>query len=86
MVISTPTILLIRPLAVSCGVQPTSVLAPYADVLLLARCESCNFYNSYVAPMLTAEFLCACLSRMTNGANRDILKRIDEYTSQVGFY
>lgn len=66
--------------------KPTSVLAPYADVLLLARCESCNFYNSYVAPMLTAEFLCACLSRMTNGANRDILKRIDEYTSQVGFY
>lgn len=66
--------------------KPTSVLVPYADVLLLARCESSNFYNSYVAPMLVAELLCADLSRMTNGSNRDILRRIDEYTSQLGLF
>lgn len=66
--------------------KPTSALAPYADVMLLARCESSNFYNSYVTPMLVAEFLCAHLSRMADGANRELLQRIDEYTTQIGFY
>lgn len=66
--------------------KPTSVLAPYADVLLLARCESSSFHNSYVAPMLVAELLCVYLARMTNGSNRDVLKRIDEYTSQTGLF
>lgn len=66
--------------------KATSVLAPYADVLLLARCESSSFHNSYVTPMLVAELLCIHLSRMTNGSNREILKRIDEYTSQMGLF
>ena len=36
--------------------------------------------------MLVAELLCVYLARMTNGSNRDVLKRIDEYTSQTGLF
>ena len=64
--------------------QATSPLAPIADVLLLARCQSSDYYNSYVAALMAAELLCAHLSRMTHYSNREVLQRIDEYTSQFG--
>ena len=37
-----------------------------------------------VALVMAAELLCAHLSRMTHYSNREVLQRIDEYTSQFG--
>ena len=64
--------------------QATSPLAPIADVVILAKCQSSDYYNSYVAALMAAELLCAHLSRMTHYSNRETLQQIDKYTSQFG--
>lgn len=64
----------------------TSPLAHYADVIFTARCTSSNYYNSYVAALMTAELLCAHLSRITNYSNKELLQRINKYTEKFGDY
>lgn len=64
----------------------TSDSAQYADIIFTAKSDSNEFYNSFVAAMFTAEMLCAHLGRATNYSNGELLKRIDEYTSQIGNY
>ena len=64
--------------------KPTCEAAKFADVVLTARGDSSEFYNSYVAGMFAAEMLCAYTCRETNYSNQELLERIDEYTSQIG--
>ncbi len=64
--------------------KPTCEAAKFADVVLTARGDSSEFYNSYVAGMFAAEMLCAYICRETNYSNQELLERIDEYTSQIG--
>ena len=64
--------------------KPTCETAKFADVVLTARGDSSEFYNSYVAGMFAAEMLCAYICRETNYSNQELLERIDEYTSQIG--
>lgn len=64
--------------------KPTCETAKFADVVLTARGDSSEFYNSYVAGMFAAEMLCAYICRETNYSNQGLLERIDEYTSQIG--
>ena len=64
--------------------KPTCETAKFADVVLTARGDSSEFYNSYIAGMFAAEMLCAYICRETNYSNQELLERIDEYTSQIG--
>ncbi|OUO95212.1 MurR/RpiR family transcriptional regulator [Cloacibacillus sp. An23] len=62
----------------------TSPLAHCADVVLTAQCRSSDYYNSYVAALMTAEMLCAYLSRISNYSNKELLERINAYTVKFG--
>ena len=64
----------------------TSPLAHYADVIFTAQCTSSDYYNSYVAALMTAELLCAHLSHITNYSNKDLLQRINKYAVKFGNY
>ena len=64
----------------------TSPLAHYADVIFTAQCTSSDYYNSYVAALMTAELLCAHLSRTTNYSNKELLQRINQYAVKFGNY
>ena len=64
--------------------KPTCETAKFADVVLTARGDSSEFYNSYIAGLFAAEMLCAYICRETNYSNQELLERIDEYTSQIG--
>ena len=66
--------------------KPTCETAKFADVVITARGDSSEFYNSYVAGMFAAEMLCAYLCKETDYSNKELLERIDEYTSQIGNY
>ena len=66
--------------------KSTCEAAKFADVVLTARGDSSEFYNSYVAGMFAAEMLCAHVCRETDYSNQELLERIDEYTSQIGNY
>lgn len=66
--------------------KPTSPLTKYADIVFTANGSNNEFYNTYVPGLFAAEMLCATLCRVTNYSNSDLLKRIDEYTSQIGNY
>ena len=66
--------------------KPTCETAKFADVVLTARGDSSEFYNSYVAGMFAAEMLCAYICRETNYSNQELLERIDEYTSRLGIF
>lgn len=50
--------------------KPTCETAKFADVVLTARGDSSEFYNSYVAGMFAAEMLCAYICRETNYSNQ----------------
>lgn len=62
----------------------TGPIARFADVILTAQCKSSDYYNSYVAALMTAELLCAHLSRISNYSNKELLQRINAYTVKFG--
>ncbi len=62
----------------------TSDLAKISDITILARCDSCDFFNSYVAALFAAEILCSEICRETNYSNIELLSRINRYATQTG--
>ncbi len=59
---------------------PTAPIAEFADQILLAKVDSLAFFNSQVAPMFLAEWLCDCVCKMVEKGNEGKLKLVDKYT------
>ncbi len=58
----------------------TAPVCEYADQVLLSDVDSLAFFNSMVAPMFLAEWLCDYVAKIVEKGNEGKLKLIDKYT------
>lgn len=65
--------------------KPSSLLAPYASVLLTAPVDSNAFFNSLVGPQFVTEALLDSISHKVKGIEKR-LKKIDRYLGKLGNY
>lgn len=65
--------------------KPSSLLSPYASVLLTVPVDSNTFFNSMVAPQFVSEALLDTISHKVKGIEKR-LKKIDRYLDELGNY
>ncbi len=66
--------------------KPSSPLAHYASVVILADVDTHEFFNSYVGVQFAMEALCAVLSQRIGSSNEERLKQIDQYLGRHGLF
>ncbi|MGN1266936.1 MAG: MurR/RpiR family transcriptional regulator, partial [Dorea sp.] len=65
--------------------KPSSTLAPYATVLLIAPVDSDTFFNSMIGPQFVSEALLDTISHKAKGIEKR-LRKIDKYLDELGNY
>ncbi len=65
--------------------KPSSLLSPYASVLITVPVDSNTFFNSMVAPQFVSEALLDTISHKVKGIEKR-LKKIDRYLDELGNY
>ena len=65
--------------------KPSSLLAPYATILLTVPVDSNAFFNSLVGPQFVTETLLEMISHKVKGIEKR-LKKIDRYIGKLGNY
>ena len=64
--------------------SPDSPFIPFSDVSFIAPCDSCDFHNSVIAPMLIAEMLISSMIAKDSSSTLNSLSGYEEYFSALG--
>jgi len=64
--------------------SPDSPFIPYSDVSFITPCDSCDFHNSVIAPMLIAEMLISSTIARNSSATLNSLSGYEQYSEALG--